>query len=142
MDDTAIEHRFVNLETRMSNLEKPTQNPQPSKTRNTGKYQTNFVKGPKGNGIKTGQELIVRIKGAEVVTAKLSYQGKLLQVDQSHAKDEDNDTETINLKLKTKSRFFRRTVNLLPGTYELHVWYWDNDTMMGGSYRDKFEITP
>lgn len=137
LDD--LEQQVVNLNSRVSELEGKPKQDQQSTIKGGGKYQTNFIKTSTGNGIQAGRELIVRIRGAEVVTAKLSHKGKLLQVDQSHKNDEDSDTETINLKLKTKSRFFR-TTNLLPGTYELHVWYFDNDTMMGGSYRDKFEI--
>ena len=134
-----LEQQIVNLNSRVSTLEGTKQTQQ--STKGGSKYQTNLIKGDRGNSIKTGRELIVRIRGAEVVTAKLSHNGRLLQVDQSHKNDEDSNTETINLKLKTKSRYFR-TTNLIPGTYELHVWYWDNDTMMGGSYRDSFEITP
>ena len=29
---------------------------------------------------------------------------------------------------------------LPPGEYTLIIWYWDNDTMRGGSYTDKFLI--
>lgn len=104
------------------------------------KYQTNFVKTAKGNGIKTGTELLVRIRGAETVTGKLSYKGQLLMIDQSHASDEDNDSETINFKLKHR-RFRMFKYNLPLGTYELHIWFYDEDSGERGLYRDKFEIT-
>lgn len=107
---------------------------------NGEKYQTNFVKTSKGNGIKTGTELIIRIRGAETVTGKLSYKGQLLMIDQSHAKDEDNDAETINFKLKHR-RFRLFNYNLPAGTYELHIWFYNEDSGERGLYRDKFEVT-
>jgi len=107
--------------------------------RNGEKYQTNFVKTVRGNGIKTGTELQVRVRGAETVTGKLSYRGQLLIIDQSHDKDEDNDAETINFKLKHR-RFRLFKYNFPVGTYELHIWFYDKDTGERGLYRDKFEV--
>jgi len=106
---------------------------------NGEKYQTNFIKTKHGNGIKSGDELLVKIRGAEVVTGKISHKGKLLMIDQSHAKDEDNDASTINFKLRKRSRLWR-TVGLQPGTYELHLWFYDKDSGERGLYRDKFQI--
>lgn len=103
------------------------------------KYQTNFVKTRYGNGIKTGTELLVRIRGAETVTGKLSYKGQLLMIDQSHSRDEDNDGETINFKLKHR-RFRLFNYNLPLGTYELHLWFWNKATGERGLYRDRFQI--
>jgi len=106
---------------------------------NGDKYQTNFIKTQHGNGIKSGDELLVKIRGAEVVTGKVSYKGKLLMIDQSHAKDEDNDASTINFKLRKRSRLWK-TVGLDRGTYELHIWFYDEDSGERGLYRDKFQI--
>ena len=94
---------------------------------NGDKYQTNFKKTRWGNGIKTGTELLVRVKGAETVTGKLSYKGQLLIIDQSHDKDEDNDAETINFKLKHR-RFRMFNYKLPLGKYELHIWFYDQDS--------------
>jgi hypothetical protein len=105
------------------------------------KYQTNFKKYPQGNGIEEGSELIVRIKGAETVTGQLrGAQNQVIQIDQSHAYDEDNDAETVNFVLKTKRWGGLRNNNLPPGVYTLICWFWDNDVMTGGSYTDKFII--
>lgn len=105
------------------------------------KFQTNFEKFPAGNGIKEGQELQVRIVGAEVVTGQVrDHLNRIITIDQSHARDEDNNAETINLKLKRKKWMGLRKENLPSGKYVLIVWYFDYDTMMGGSYTDKFII--
>jgi len=111
---------------------------------NMVEYETNFEKFPAGNGIKEGSELIVKIKGAEVVTGQIrDSKNRIIVIDQSYAKDEDNDAQTVNFKLKRKGRgwgIFRRKHNLKPGKYILIIWYFDYDTMMGGSYTDKFLI--
>ena len=105
------------------------------------KYQTNFEKLPAGNGIKEGSELIVKIKGAEVVTGQIrDAKNRIITIDQSHAHDEDNNTETINLLLKRRRWLGLKKDSLPPGKYVLIVWYFDMDTMMGGSYTDKFLI--
>ena len=108
------------------------------------KYTTNFVKSPQGNGIRYGQELIVRINGAEVVTGRLydPRTKKTYQIDQSHKFDEDNDAETTNFTMKSRLHPDAESPDyFLPkGEYTLLSWYWDNDTMRGGSYRDKFVI--
>jgi len=106
---------------------------------NSKKYQTNFIPTDRGNGIKSGTELLVRIRGAKVVTGKISQKGQLLIIDQSHAKDEDNDTETINFKLKHR-RFKIFNYNLPPGEYELHLWFYDEVSGERGLYTDKFDI--
>lgn len=105
------------------------------------KYQTNFQKYPKGNGILEGEELIVRIKGAETVTGQIrGPQNQVIQIDQSHDFDEDNDAETVNFILKSKRWAGLKKNNLPPGGYTLICWFWDNDVMKGGSYTDKFLI--
>jgi hypothetical protein len=97
-----------------------------------------------GNGIPYGTELIVRVKGAEIVTGRLSdaRTKRVYQIDQSHKRDEDNDEETTNFTMKSKSQ-----PNPIPpdyflpnGEYYLLTWWWDSDTMRGGTYRDKFVI--
>ncbi len=103
------------------------------------KYQTNFERFAEGNGIKHRSPLHVRIVGAETVTGQVrNSANKVLQIDQSHQADEDNNAETINFSMKVKGA--SDDDYLPPGEYTLIVWYWDNDTMMGGSYTDKFLI--
>ncbi len=108
------------------------------------KFETNFEKFPAGNGIREGFELHVKVVGAEVVTGQIrDAANRIITIDQSHLKDEDNDASTINMKLKRKGRgwgIFKRKYNLSPGKYVLIVWYFDYDTMKGGSYTDKFLI--
>lgn len=105
------------------------------------KYTTNFVKKSFGNGIAQGSELIVRVTGAEVVTGQIRHPNHgPITIDQSHSKDEDNDAETINLKMKRRRWLGLKKDDLPKGKYELRVWYWDNDTMTGGGFRDFFEI--
>lgn len=108
------------------------------------KFETNFEKYPAGNGIEEGSELLVKIVGAEVVTGQIrDARNRIITIDQSHSNDEDKDAQTINMKLKRRGRgwgIFRRNYNLPPGKYVLIVWYFDYDTMMGGSYTDKFLI--
>lgn len=105
------------------------------------KFQTNFEKYPAGNGIKAGSELHVKVVGAEVVTGQIrDNSNRIITIDQSHSKDEDNDAQTINMKLKRKRWHGLKKDNLRPGKYTLIVWYFDYDTMKGGSYTDKFLI--
>lgn len=109
------------------------------------KYQPNFIKTPKGNGIKFGEELIVRVVGAEVVTGRIYdvISKRTYQIDQSHKRDEDNDAETTNFTLKSRlhPNASKLTDYSLPvGEYMLLTWWWDNDIMRGGTYRDKFLI--
>lgn len=105
------------------------------------KFETNFQKYPSGNGIKEGSELIVRIQGAEVVTGQIrDDKNRIITIDQSHDRDEDNNAETINLKLKRRGWFGLKKTDLPPGKYVLIVWYFDYDEMKGGSYTDKFNI--
>ena len=106
---------------------------------NGEKYQTNFVKTLTGNGIRTGTELKIKIRGAEIVTGKISYKGALLIIDQSHANDEDKDASTINFKLKHR-RYKIFKYNLPLGEYTLHLWFYDQDSGERGTYTDKFEI--
>lgn len=143
-----LEQQIFDLDLRIDKLESPsnkvvTKEKINSIVSNGDKYQTNFIKTKHGNGIKSGEELLVKIRGAEVVTGKISHKGKLLLIDQSHAKDEDNDASTINFKLRKRSRFFGRlrTVGFQPGVYELHLWFYDQDSGERGLYRDKFVIT-
>lgn len=105
------------------------------------KFETNFEKFPAGNGMKEGSELIVKITGAEVVTGQIrDVKNRIITIDQSHSKDEDLNAETINLKLKRRRWMGLKKDNLPSGKYLLIVWYFDYDTMTGGSYTDKFLI--
>lgn len=111
----------------------------PTRAEKEAKYQVNFIRSEFGNAIHTGEELIVRIKGAESVSGYISLNSNKIQLDQSHENDEDKDAETINFLLKRKSVHFL-TRNLRVGTYLLHVWFWDKDTNQQGYYKEEFEI--
>lgn len=65
------------------------------------KYQTNFVKGKEGNTLIYGTDLWIRRVGVRsYVTAILrDAAGNVIQVDQSHLKDEDGDIETTRLEM-------------------------------------------
>jgi len=103
------------------------------------KYYTNFFQSLKGNSIKRGDELIVGVRGADSVQGTIKdIRGRPLQLDQSHAFDEDNNVETINFTLK--HRKFRLFGFKLPrGTYELNVKFHDKSDGDGG-IKDVFEI--
>ena len=104
------------------------------------RYQTNFQKYDEGNGIEIGSELKVKIQGAESVTGQIrDSQNKVILIDQSSVSDEDQRLETVNFILKRKGMNYPND-NLPAGEYTLVTWYWDNDTMTGGSYTDKFLI--
>jgi len=103
------------------------------------RFQTNFFKGPKGNSIKKGNELIVRILNADSVTGRISIRGRVEMIDQSTKHDEDHDIETINFKLHKRFRVFGKRP-LPVGTYSLLVWWWDKETQRSGTYSDQFEI--
>lgn len=139
-----LEQQIFELDVRLDKLEAPQNKVLTKKVietivSNGDKYQTNFVKTQYGNGIKTGTELLVRIRGAETVTGKISYKGQLLMIDQSHSRDEDKDAETINFKLKHR-RFKIFKYNLPLGVYELHLWFYNKTSGERGLYRDKFQI--
>ena len=107
---------------------------------NTSKYQTNFVITTRGNGLKLGSDLTVKIRGAESVSGTIKdIRGKLLQIAQSHSKDEDNDAQTINFTLKVK-RFKMFNYYIPKGEYFIKVSWWDKDTQRQGYYNDKFAI--
>jgi len=110
------------------------------------KYTTNFERTAEGNGIPYGKELHIRIKGAEVVTAKLydPLNKRIYQIDQSHANDEDKDAETVNFTMKSRLHPAAHkdidNYQLPGGDYALLIWWYDMDTNRGGMYRDKFVI--
>ena len=131
-----FESRIVNLEQKHGIRKAPTKKEfQEGKS----KYYTNFFQSLKGNSIKQGDELIVGIKGAESVQGTIKdVKGNLLQVDQSHAFDEDNDAETINFTLKHR-RFRLFGFKLPKGTYEFNLKFHDKEGGDGG-IKDIFEI--
>lgn len=139
-----LEQQIFELDQRVDKLELPT-NKVLTKEKikdfvsNGDKYQVNFIKTRYGNGIKTGQVLKIKVPIAESITAKLSYKGQLLIINQSHAKDEDNDASTTFIKLKHR-RFRIFNYNLPLGEYELHIWFWDRDSGERGLYKEKFQI--
>jgi len=109
------------------------------------KYTTNFIKTRYGNGIPFNSELIIRVRGAEVVTGRIYslLTKRTYQIDQSHSKDEDNDAETTNFTLKSQlhpEALPSENFALPHGEYMLLTWWWDNDSMRGGTYKDKFTI--
>lgn len=103
------------------------------------KYTTNFIKSPKGNAIRQGSELWVRVRDADSVTGRISIRGRVEMIDQSTLIDEDNDIETINFKLRKRFRLFGKK-DLPKGTYSLLIWWWDRETQRTGTYSDQFEI--
>jgi|APSaa5957512535_1039671.scaffolds.fasta_scaffold13335_2 hypothetical protein len=109
------------------------------------KYQTNFHRTKQGNGLYFGEKLSIRIKDAEVVTGRIydHITNKTYQINQSHDNDTDKDAETISFTLKTKlhPQSVKPEHYLPVGEYVLFTWWWDNDTMRGGTYRDKFIIS-
>ena len=105
----------------------------------TGWYQTNFEKdAEKGNVLRQGQAYLwVRVpKARSYVTVQLKTDsGHLLQVDQSHARDEDKDHTTTRLEL------FSRAGQPLPrGKYILQVQADSGSGDSQGIKEDKFEI--
>ena len=112
--------------------------------RRAPKYQTNFHKTIHGNGLHFGETLQIRIKDAEVVTGRIydHITNKTYQINQSHGNDADKDAETISFTLKTRlhPKAVAPDYHLPKGQYTLLTWWWDNDTMRGGTYRDKFVI--
>lgn len=139
-----IEQKIFELDLRVDKLESDknkvlTTDKITSITSDGKKYQTNFVKSIHGNSVKTGTTLLVKIRGAKVITGKISYRGKLLLINQSHDNDEDNDTTTIQFKLKHR-RFRLFNYNLPLGEYTLHLWFYDENSGERGLYRDVFQI--
>jgi len=140
---TSLETKVKNLESRVSYLEqKHDIRKVPTKKEfqeEKSKYYTNFFQTIKGNSIKYGDELIIRIRGADSVQGTIKdVRGRALQLDQSHAFDEDKNVETINFTLK--HRKFRLFGFKLPkGTYELNVKFHDKKDGDGG-IKDIFEI--
>jgi len=68
-------------------------------------YQTNFIEdSKKGNVLPFGADLWIKVPGARsYVSAVLkNSSGKVIQVDQSHPKDEDNNKETTRLEMKQR----------------------------------------
>jgi len=112
--------------------------------RRAPRYTTNFEKTTNGNGIPHGKELLIRVKDAEAVTGRLydAKTHKTYQLDQSHARDEDNDVETTNFTMKSKVHPNTSPPDhFLPrGKYVIFTWWWDDDTMRGGTYKDEFVI--
>jgi len=144
MNNKELEQKLFDLDLRLGKVESLTSKDTTKLILNeirshSDKYQTNFITTDKGNGIKIGSILQVRIRGAGTVTGKISFKGQLLMINQSHAYDKDNDTETIEFKLKHR-RYRLFNYNLPLGTYELHLWFWNSTTGERGLYKDQFEI--
>ena len=82
-------------------------------------YQTNFVKEQNGNALAADQNYLwVKVSGVRNYLTVLlkDSSGNLIQVDQSHALDEDNNIETSRLEM------FDRSGKRLPkGNYTLQI---------------------
>lgn len=106
-------------------------------------YEVNWIPRkdlPKGvkNGIWQGNELVLRVKNAEIVSGRIAKNNKLLLIDQSTDHDEDNNVETINFDLRKVEK--GELKNFEEGEYDLIVWWFDMDTKKGGHYHEKFNI--
>jgi len=127
-------------ETRIIKLEDKAGLLPPNVSHENRQYSTNFFQGQKGNSIEQGDELVIKVKGAESVSGILKdLKGYPIIIDQSHKFDEDNNAETINFKLKHR-RFRLFNYNLPKGEYILTVKWWDKDTQREGGFTDKFAI--
>lgn len=100
-------------------------------------YTTNFVKNQKGNTIKIGSTLKIKVTGADVVTARIKdSSGNLMDIAQSHKADKDQNIETVEINLY--SRRLGVKTNYPLGNYDLLVWFWKGQK--GGSYKERFDI--
>ncbi len=108
------------------------------------KYQPSFIKTPKGNGLKFGTSLNVRIRGAELIMGHIidAKNKKIYTLSFSNANDVDRDAETINFTLKTRLHPDAVAPDyFLPvGEYILLNQWFDYDTGRNGTYKDKFVI--
>ena len=97
------------------------------------KYKANWIKTKKGNGIKTGNTLIVKVEEARIISgwiAKKTWYGrKMKQVDQAKNM----------LSFKLKERKGKRTVNYKTGLYILKVSAF-NKKNKNYQWTDVFEI--
>ena len=97
------------------------------------KYKVNWIKTKYGNGIKTGNTLIVKIQEAVVISGfikqKTWYGGKMKQVDQAK--------NTLSFKLKERKK--KRTINYKKGLYVLKVSAFDKKNK-NYQWTDEFEI--
>ncbi len=108
------------------------------------KYQTNFIKTSKGNGIKFGKELIVRIAGAELIMGHIidPKNKRIYQLSYSNPNDKDKNVETNNFTMKTRLHPNAKAPDFyLPvGHYILINQWFDYDTGRNGTYKDNFWI--
>ncbi len=115
------------------------------KIRRTPKYQVNFIKTPKGNGIKFGtSSLDVKIVGADLIMGYVVdvKNKQIYTLSFSNASDTDRDAETNNFILKTRLHPDSIPPNyFLPvGEYILFNQWFDYDSKKSGTFRDKFVI--
>ena len=97
------------------------------------KYKVNWIKSSKGNAIKAGKTLIVKITDARIVSgwiAKKTWYGrKMKQVDQSK--------NTLSFKLKQRKG--KNTINYKKGKYLLKVSAFDKKNK-NNQWTDEFEV--
>ena len=97
------------------------------------KYKTNWIKTKEGNGIKTGNTLIVKVEEARIISgwiAKKTWYGrKMKQVDQAK--------NMLSFKLKERKK--KRTINYKKGLYILKVSAFDKKNK-NYQWTDEFEI--
>ena len=91
------------------------------------KYKANWIKTKKGNGIKSGTDLIIKTSGSIVVSGwigKKKFFPNILQVGQGR--------DSLTFKLKPSSKFTM-------GKYELRLRAYDN-SYRGYGWRDIFQV--
>ena len=97
------------------------------------KYKVNWIKTKYGNGIKTGNTLIVKVEEARIISgwiAKKTFYGrKMKQVDQAK--------NMLSFKLKERKK--KRTVNYKKGLYVLKVSAFDKKNK-NYQWTDEFEV--
>ena len=112
--------------------------------RRAPKYQSNFVKTSRGNGLYFGQALDIRIVDAELIMGHIvdPKNRRIYQLSYSNANDADKDAETNNFTMKTRLHpdAIAPDYFLPKGEYILINQWFDYDTGRNGTYRDNFAI--
>ena len=97
------------------------------------KYKANWIKTKKGNGIKAGNSITVKVIGATTVSgwiARKTWHGKkIMQIDQG---------KTI-LSFKLKEKKGKKTVPYKTGSYILKISATDKSNK-SNTWQDQFEV--
>lgn len=97
-----------------------------------------------GNILKRGSDLVIRIEGATIVTAKLYkkqsfFRWKLIQIEQS-GRLGNPERDTVKLELKEYNNF-GQLVPMDRGKYKVETWaYIPSTSSYGNKWTDKFEV--